>query len=86
MRFLPDTSFDAAQVAYALPRRVGSAVMRNKIRRRLREIVRDLDRETPNGLPAGFYLIGAKQQVNGCSYSDLRSSLGSCLSKFERVA
>ena len=73
-------------MAYALPRQMGTAVMRNKIRRRLREIVKDLDREAPAGLPAGLYLIGAQRGSLRFSHADLRVSLEACLSKFGRTA
>jgi len=41
------------QVGYAIGRRCGSAVMRNRLRRRAREVVRG---EAP-GLPRGSYLV-----------------------------
>ena len=37
------------RVAYAIGRRVGPAVVRNRVRRRLRAAVRELDRTTPGG-------------------------------------
>ena len=84
MRHLPDSSAGAAQVAYALPRQLGSAVIRNRIRRRLREAVKTLDRETPSGLPAGLYLIGTRRGIGHPTYSDLRISLSTCLSELDR--
>ncbi|MYH72619.1 MAG: ribonuclease P protein component [Acidimicrobiia bacterium] len=85
VRFLPDPSLAAARVAYALPRQVGSAVIRNTIRRRLREIVGGLDRGGAGGLPAGLYLIGAKRGAGQIPHADLRISLLTCLSKLERA-
>ena len=84
VRHLPDSSVGAAQVAYALPRQLGSAVIRNKVRRRMREAVRALDRETPSGLPAGLYLIGTRRSIGQPSYADLRFSLVACLSELDR--
>ena len=86
VRFLPDPSLAAAQVAYSLPRQMGSAVIRNTIRRRLRDVVKDLDQQAPNGLPAGLYLIGTRRGTRGVSYADLRVSLAACLSKLDRTA
>lgn len=52
----PDGAHGAfPQVAYAIGRRTGGAVMRNRIRRRLRAVVRDLAGE----LAPGAYLLGA---------------------------
>ncbi|WP_419851522.1 ribonuclease P protein component [Candidatus Poriferisocius sp.] len=85
VRFLADSSARAAHVAFALPRQTGSAVIRNKIRRRLRAAVRSLDRESPGGLPAGLYLVGTRRGSRQCSYADLRVSLATCVAKLERT-
>ena len=42
-------------VAFAVPRRVGTAVQRNAVRRRLRAVLRDLDGQ--RRLPDGWYLV-----------------------------
>lgn len=55
LRFLPD-GIDA-RVAYAIGRNAGGAVHRNRIRRRLRGAVAELERG--GRLPRGAYLIGA---------------------------
>lgn len=62
-----------ARVAFAINRRVGNAVVRNKVRRRLRAIVGELDRElTPGGgLPAGTYLLTVRPEVTSLSYREL---------------
>ena len=60
--------------------------MRNKIRRRLREIVKSLDREAPTGLPAGLYLIGTQRGAQAFSHADLRVALTTCLAKLDRTA
>lgn len=44
-------------MAYAIGRACGPAVKRNRLRRRLRQILADLDRRTP--LPSGLLMIGA---------------------------
>jgi ribonuclease P protein component len=56
VRWLPDPSAAPVRVAYAIGRSTGPAVTRNRIRRRLRELVRH---EASVGLPSGYYLIGA---------------------------
>lgn len=60
--------------------------MRNKIRRRLREIVKSLDQEAPDGLPAGLYLIGTQRGARAFSHADLRVSVMACLAKLDRTA
>jgi ribonuclease P protein component len=64
------------RVAYAIGRRVGPAVVRNRVRRRLREAVRDLDRSTPGGLACGAYLVSARPEAAARSYRELRDDLG----------
>ena len=59
--------------------------MRNKIRRSLREIVKSFDRDAPNGLPTGLYLIGTQRGAQGLSHADLRVSLAACLAKLDRI-
>ena len=49
---------DEVRVAYAIGRQVGPAVVRNRLRRRLRAAVREIDRST-GGLPTGAYLVSA---------------------------
>jgi ribonuclease P protein component len=44
------------RVAYAIPKRVGGAVVRNRIRRRLRAVVADLA-STTDRVPDGVLLI-----------------------------
>lgn len=56
------------QVAYAVPRRVGTAVERNRCRRRLRAIVA----EAAGTLPAGTYLIRVGPTVKSVSFQELR--------------
>ena len=55
LRFLPGAV--DARVAYAVGRRAGGAVQRNRIRRRLRAVVAELERG--GRLPPGAYLVGA---------------------------
>ncbi|MBN2621752.1 MAG: ribonuclease P protein component [Acidimicrobiales bacterium] len=69
---LPGTG--EVRVAYAIGRKVGPAVVRNKVRRRLRAAVRELDRSS-GGLPTGAYLISLRPEAAGRSYAELRRDL-----------
>jgi ribonuclease P protein component len=70
---LPGTG--EVRVAFAIGRKVGPAVVRNRLRRRLRAAARDLDRST-GGLPTGAYLITLRPEAAGSSYRDLHHDLG----------
>jgi ribonuclease P protein component len=64
-------------VAFALGRALGPAVARNRLRRRLRAICRQL---TASGdLPPGMLLIGASSAAVELTYAQLESELGSML-------
>jgi ribonuclease P protein component len=57
------------RVGYAVGRRVGGAVVRNRLRRRLRAIVATL------GLPPGDYLVSAEAPARELAFPELRLAL-----------
>lgn len=63
--FVPDSEVVPPQVAFAIGRASGSAVQRNRLRRRLRAILHDCD------VPPGLLLIGVGPHANKCSFDDL---------------
>ena len=65
---------DVVRVAYAIPRPVGPAVVRNRIRRRLRSIFVEVERSS-SGMPAGDYLVRVRPEASGATYDDLRRCL-----------
>jgi ribonuclease P protein component len=68
---------DHARVAFAVSRRVGSAVVRNRLRRRLRALWRDL---TP---PTGDYLILTTPAAAGVSFAELGDHLRAAMARLE---
>lgn len=64
------------EVAYAIGRAIGPAVVRNQLRRRLRAILQ----QQPH-LPAGLYLIGATPGAGSRSFSELESDLTTIISR-----
>ena len=52
--YIPDPAATPPRVAYALGRAIGPAVVRNRLRRRLRALM------AGESLPPGLYLIGAQ--------------------------
>jgi ribonuclease P protein component len=77
--FLPDPNPAPPRVAYAIGRSVGSAVVRNRLRRRLRAIVRELAGEPSPPLRSGAYLISASPAAASQSYEELKASMGTAL-------
>lgn len=64
---------EEVRVAFAIGKPVGTAVVRNRVRRRLRAALLSLEP------PAGDYLIGVAPSAAEASYQALRSDLRSCL-------
>ena len=59
------------RVAFAVGRRVGSAVLRNRIRRQLRAILRSLARSDPDFFPSGDYLVRVFPAAASLNFSEL---------------
>ncbi|HAZ17884.1 MAG TPA: ribonuclease P protein component [Acidimicrobiaceae bacterium] len=71
------------RVAYAIPRPVGSAVVRNRLRRRLRAILVDIDRSAP-ALPAGDYLVRVRPGASDSSFDELGQYLADAIDELSR--
>ena len=74
----PDVD-DRPRIGFVVSRAVGNAVTRNRVKRRLRELVRDLS------LPSGSLLVvRALPPAAGASYAELRDDLARCLTRVIR--
>jgi len=72
VRFLPDQLPEMPtppRVALAVGRRVGSAVVRNRVRRRLRETMRLLAAQ--GNIRSGSYLVGAGPEIVEMDYGEV---------------
>ena len=67
--YIPDPAATPPRVAYALGRAIGPAVVRNRLRRRLRAMLSTIE------LPPGVYLIGAQPIAAQRSRSELEFDL-----------
>jgi ribonuclease P protein component len=65
----------ALRVAYAVGRKLGGAVQRNRVRRRMREIVAGLAPE----LRGGTYLVSARAGAEALSFEELRRVVAEAL-------
>ncbi len=63
---------------FAVGKRLGNAVVRNRVRRRLREIARRAVRGTPTGWDI---VISARQQAGEASYQQLQSAFCQALGR-----
>ena len=78
--FLAGDPAEEVRVAYAVGRRVGGAVQRNQLRRRLRAAVAELGQQ----LRPGAYLMGAGPEARSLSYEELKASLKEALASLDR--
>jgi ribonuclease P protein component len=69
--WIPATAIEPPRVGYTVARRVGSAVVRNRLRRRLRAVAREL----APGLAPGAYLISAAPEAVELAYGELRAKV-----------
>lgn len=72
-----------AAIAWAIPRRVGTAVVRNQVRRRLRAAVADEHRAAP--LRAGAYVFHVDPPAAQLSYAALSATVHDLLSAARKV-
>jgi ribonuclease P protein component len=75
-RLLPGDPGRPPSVAYSVPRAVGGAVERNRLRRRLRAAVRTV---APELEPGGRYLVSAGPAVKELSPTELEDALRAVL-------
>ena len=74
--WMPGPASQPPRVAYAVGRPVGGAVVRNRLRRRLRGIVAEL----AESLRPGAWMIGAGPGAVDMNYEDLKASVAEALS------
>jgi len=79
MLYAPDEALSHPRVAFAIGRRAGGAVERNRLRRRLQSILRDRQDQ----LPPGRYLFGSRQRAGTVNYEAAQADIVHFL---ERVA
>jgi ribonuclease P protein component len=63
------------RVAYAVGKRVGGAVKRNHLRRRLRAAVAEVAAE----VPPGAYLVAAGPEAGGIGFEELKRTVGAAM-------
>jgi ribonuclease P protein component len=78
---LLDETCHQPHVGYALSRKVGSAVRRNRLRRQLRELVKT----HVNDLRPGWYVMGASPKATNMSFSELSDEMNTLVRKCVKV-
>lgn len=73
---------DPPRLAFSFGRRLGKAVVRNKLRRRVRSIFTQLAKE--DRVPPGVYLVGMSPSGAQMSYSSIATHVETLLSKIQK--
>jgi ribonuclease P protein component len=81
VRYAP-TGGPGAEVAYAIRRSGGSAVLRNRCRRRLRACLRQVDQR--GDLRPGVYLIGVRDEAVQAAYQELEKWMSQAIEALAR--
>jgi len=81
--FLDDGGTGSTRVAYAISKRVGGAVQRNRLRRRLRAVLAELARDSSDIVPRGVLLVSASLEACRRSPGELRNDVERLLATLE---
>ena len=73
----PDSE-SPARIGFVVSRAVGNAVTRNRVKRRLRQLVRDRAESLPNG---SLLVVRALPPAAEASYAELGADLAGCLTR-----
>lgn len=72
------------RVGYTVSKKVGNAVIRNKAKRRYRQIFQQIYNQ--HGLNHFDYVVIAKKSTSTCQFKNLHSDLELCLKGIKRLA
>ena len=75
LRLAVDPAAGHVRVAFSTPKRIGSAVVRNKLRRQLRALMQ----ERASRLPAGWYLLAVEPPAVDKNWGQLGTALDGVL-------
>ena len=81
--FLPEEGAQGTRVAYAITKRVGGAVERNRLRRRLRAVIAELATDREGLVPTGVLLISAGPEASSRDPEELRNDVKRLLAALE---
>lgn len=76
----PDPHLTDPAVAFAITRKYGNAVERNRFRRRMRAILQELD--VRSAVPSGLFLIGTTPLTKEQTFENLMRSTESMMTEF----
>ena len=82
IRYLAGSGTDSPQVAFSISRKVGNAVVRNRIRRRLRAVMNEIVGERPTRVHAAMIVV--YPSAVGRTYAELRDQLVETMTNIDK--
>ena len=83
LTFLEEADAEGTRVAFAITKKVGGAVERNRLRRRLRAVLAGLASHPDGRVPPGVLLVSAGPEVSERSPEELRNDVKRLLAALE---
>lgn len=83
LTFLEEADAAGTRVAFAVTKRVGGAVDRNRIRRRLRAVLAELAARDDGSVPPGVLLVSAGPEASDRTPEELRNDVMRLLAALE---
>lgn len=74
-------TIDPPRVAFAVSRAVGPAVVRNRLRRRIRAHLAEVRRTRPDRLPGGAWLVALSPAARELASAELCAEVDGCLDR-----
>jgi len=74
-------TIEPPRVAFAVPRAVGPAVVRNRLRRRIRAHLTEVRRDRPERLPGGAWLVALSPAARQLGSAELCADVDGCLDR-----
>ncbi len=74
---MEEKAWSKVEVAYVIGRRLGTAVTRNRLRRRLRAVMAD----AASSLPPGAYVVRAGPEAPELDFDELRMAMGRAMER-----
>lgn len=80
---LPESDAGRIRIAYAVPKTAGGAVVRNRLKRRLRAVLADIARTQPEVVPSGAMLVSCRAGVLERTPQELRNDVVRLLTELQ---
>jgi len=76
------SKFSTVKVGFVVAKKVGKAVVRNKVKRRLREIIKEF---LPLIVPNFSYILVARSEAGSADYSELQAEVKDLLTRGKKI-